>query len=162
MAARALVPERGIFYWLYRRQLRRRDRHGAQRDHALAHRRRARSRGSCRCLILPFPMTFVYAIFGLKLFDDYAAVQTHSGRVLRKVRAAKTKILDQPATEEWPVLANVSQLPFLSGQRRRAADRRRGDVRLDLRGHLAGREGAADPVLHHQRRRAREASSPSG
>ncbi|MEO8757317.1 MAG: cardiolipin synthase [Devosia sp.] len=66
-------------------------------------------------LILPFPMTLIYAIFGLKLFDDYAAVQTHSGRVLRKIRAAKTKILDQPATDEWPVLANVSQLPFLAG-----------------------------------------------
>jgi phosphatidylserine/phosphatidylglycerophosphate/cardiolipin synthase-like enzyme len=36
-------------------------------------------------------------------------------RVLRKVRAARTKILDQPATDEFPVLANVSQLPFLSG-----------------------------------------------
>jgi cardiolipin synthase A/B len=66
-------------------------------------------------LILPFPMTFFYAVFGLKLFDDYAAIQTHSGRVLRKVRSAKTKILDHPATEEWPVLANVSQLPFLKG-----------------------------------------------
>ena len=66
-------------------------------------------------LILPFPMTLIYAVFGLKAFDDYAAVQTHSGRVLRKVRAAKTKILDQPSTAEFPVLANVSQLPFLSG-----------------------------------------------
>jgi cardiolipin synthase len=35
--------------------------------------------------------------------------------VLRKVRSAKTNILDQPATDEWPVLANVSQIPFLSG-----------------------------------------------
>lgn len=66
-------------------------------------------------LILPFPMTVIYATFGLKLFDDYAAVQTHSGRVMRKVRAAKTRVLDQPSTEEWPVLANVSQIPFLKG-----------------------------------------------
>ncbi len=66
-------------------------------------------------LILPFPTTLLYAVFGLKLFDDYAAIQTHSGRVLRKVRAAKTKILDQPSSEEWPVLANVSQIPFLKG-----------------------------------------------
>ena len=66
-------------------------------------------------LILPFPTTRLYAVFGLKLFDDYAAIQTHSGRVLRKVRAAKAKILDQPSTEEWPVLANVSQIPFLKG-----------------------------------------------
>ena len=31
------------------------------------------------------------------------------------MRASKTKILDQPSSAEWPVLANVSQLPFLSG-----------------------------------------------
>lgn len=66
-------------------------------------------------LILPFPMTLLYAIFGLKLFDDYAAIQTHSGRVLRKLRSAKTRILDQPSAEEWPVLVNVSQIPFLKG-----------------------------------------------
>jgi cardiolipin synthase len=77
------------------------------------------SQGSIAWLLslamLPFPTTLFYAIFGLKLFDDYAAIQTHSGRVLRRVRSAKTPILDQPATEEWPVLANISQLPFLSG-----------------------------------------------
>jgi cardiolipin synthase len=110
----SFVPERGIFYWLY----------VANFVIALGmvfseilHSRT--SQGSIAwilsLLILPFPMTVVYAIFGLKLFDDYAAVQTHSGRVLRKVRSAKTNILDQPATEEWPVLANVSQIPFLSG-----------------------------------------------
>ena len=66
-------------------------------------------------LVLPLPMTLIYAVFGLKSFDDYTAVQTHTGRVLRKVRAAKIKILDHPATAEFPVLANVSQLPFLSG-----------------------------------------------
>lgn len=66
-------------------------------------------------LVLPFPMTLIYAIFGIKAFDDYAAVQTHSGRVLRRVRASRTKILDQPSAEEFPVLTNVSQLPFLKG-----------------------------------------------
>jgi cardiolipin synthase len=66
-------------------------------------------------LILPFPMTLIYAVFGIKSFDDYTAVQTHSGRVLRKVRASKTKILDQPTTKDFPVLVNVSQLPFLGG-----------------------------------------------
>lgn len=66
-------------------------------------------------LILPFPMTLFYAVFGMKLFDDYAAIQTHSGRVLRRVRSAKTKILDQPSAEDWPVLVNVSQIPFLKG-----------------------------------------------
>ena len=109
-----LVPDRGIFYWLY------------VANYILAlgfivseifHSRT--SQGSIAwilsLLILPLPMTLAYAIFGLKLFDDYAAVQTHSGRVLRKLRSAKTKILDQPASEEWPVLANVSQIPFLKG-----------------------------------------------
>jgi cardiolipin synthase len=110
----SLIPYEGVIFWLY------------AANYVLAlgmvvseivHSRT--SQGSIAwilcLLILPFPMTLAYAIFGLKLFDDYAAVQTHSGRVLRKVRAAKVKILDQPATEEWPVLANVSQLPFLKG-----------------------------------------------
>lgn len=66
-------------------------------------------------LLLPFPTTLLYLIFGLKLFDDYAAMQTHSGRELRRVRAGKVAILDQPTSAEWPVLSNVSQLPFLGG-----------------------------------------------
>lgn len=66
-------------------------------------------------VLVPFPTTLFYAIFGLKLFDDYAAIQTHSGRVLRRVRSQKVNILDQERTDDWPVLANVSQLPFLSG-----------------------------------------------
>lgn len=66
-------------------------------------------------VLIPFPTTLIYAIFGLKLFDDYAAIQTHSGRVLRRVRNQKVDILDEQRTEDWPVLANVSQLPFLSG-----------------------------------------------
>lgn len=66
-------------------------------------------------LLLPFPTTLLYLIFGLKLFDDYAALQTHSGRELRRTRAGKVSILDQPTSAEWPVLTNVSQIPFLSG-----------------------------------------------
>jgi len=65
--------------------------------------------------LLPFPTTLIYLVFGLKLFDDYAAGQTHSGRVLRRVRNAKIPILDENATDEWPVLANVAQIPFLTG-----------------------------------------------
>lgn len=110
----SVIPDRGIIYWIF----------FANYLLALAfivsevlHSRT--SQGSVAWILslltLPFPMTFFYAVFGLKLFDDYAALQTHSGRVLRKVRAAKTKIVDQPATAEFPVLANVSQLPFLSG-----------------------------------------------
>lgn len=64
--------------------------------------------------LLPFPTTLLYAIFGLKLFDDYAELQTHTARELRRVRAGKT-IYDQPTSAEWPVLSNVSQLPFLGG-----------------------------------------------
>ncbi len=65
-------------------------------------------------LLLPFPTTLLYLIFGLKLFDDYAALQTHTGRELRRVRAGR-EILDLPTSAEWPVLSNVSQLPFLGG-----------------------------------------------
>jgi cardiolipin synthase len=66
-------------------------------------------------LLLPFPTTILYLVFGLKLFDDYAALQLHSGRSLRKARAGRMSILDQPTSAEWPVLSNVSQLPFLVG-----------------------------------------------
>jgi cardiolipin synthase len=109
-----LIPYRGIIYWLFAAN------YLLAIGFAVSEIFRSRtSQGSIAWIItlviLPFPMTLVYAIFGLKSFDDYTAVQTHSGRVLRKVRAAKTKILDQPATDEFPVLANVSQLPFLSG-----------------------------------------------
>jgi cardiolipin synthase len=109
-----LIPYRGIIYWLFAAN------YLLAIGFAVSEIFRSRtSQGSIAwiitLLILPFPMTLLYAIFGLKSFDDYTAVQTHTGRVLRKVRAAKTKILDQPATDEFPVLANVSQLPFLSG-----------------------------------------------
>lgn len=66
-------------------------------------------------LLLPFPTTIIYMVFGLKLFDDYAALQTHSGRALRRTRAGRMSILDQPTSADWPVLANVAQIPFLSG-----------------------------------------------
>src|SRR5690606_8886749 len=65
--------------------------------------------------LLPFPTTIIYLIFGLKIFDDYVLVQTHSGRELRQVRAGQARILDQPASAQWPVLSAVSQLPFLAG-----------------------------------------------
>jgi cardiolipin synthase len=109
-----LIPYRGIIYWLFAANF------ILAVGFAVSEIFRSRtSQGSIAwilsLLILPFPMTLVYAVFGLKAFDDYAAVQTHSGRVLRKVRASKTKIVDQPSTAEFPVLANVSQLPFLSG-----------------------------------------------
>ncbi len=77
------------------------------------------SQGSIAWLVslalLPLPTTLFYLVFGLKIFDDYAEGQTHSGRVLRRVRNAKDQLLDQPTTDEWPVLVNASQLPFLTG-----------------------------------------------
>ena len=109
-----LIPDHGIIYWLYVAN------YLLALGFIVSELFRSRtSQGSIAwiisLLILPFPMTLIYAVFGIKSFDDYAAVQTHSGRVLRKVRASKTKILDQPTTADFPVLANVSQLPFLSG-----------------------------------------------
>jgi cardiolipin synthase len=68
-------------------------------------------------LLLPFPTTLLYLVFGLKLFDDYAGLQEHTGRRLRKARAGRMSILDQPTSAEWPVLSNVSQLPFLVGNK---------------------------------------------
>ena len=110
----SVIPDRGIIYWIF------------FANYLLAlgfvvseiiHSRT--SQGSIAwilsLLILPFPMTLFYAVFGLKLFDDYAAIQTHSGRVLRRVRSARARILDQPSSDDWPVLVNVSQLPFLKG-----------------------------------------------
>ena len=110
----SLIPYSGIIFWAYLAN------YLVAIGFAVSEIMRSRtSQGSIAwimsLLILPFPMTLAYATFGLKLFDDYAAIQTHSGRVLRKVRAAKTKILDQPSSEDWPVLVNVSQIPFLKG-----------------------------------------------
>ena len=109
-----LLPYRGILYWLFAAN------YVLAIGFVISEIFRSRpSQGSIAwiitLLILPFPMTLIYAVFGVKSFDDYAAVQTHSGRVLRRVRASKQKILDQPSAEEFPVLTNVSQLPFLKG-----------------------------------------------
>ncbi|MGN6683985.1 MAG: hypothetical protein ACTHKD_08235, partial [Devosia sp.] len=109
-----LLPYRGILYWLFAAN------YILAIGFVVSEIFRSRtSQGSIAwiitLLILPFPMTLIYAVFGIKSFDDYAAVQTHSGRVLRRVRASRQKILDQPSAEEFPVLTNVSQLPFLKG-----------------------------------------------
>lgn len=68
-------------------------------------------------MIVPFPAAFLYLLFGWKLFDDYAALQTHSGRKARITRAKDLYLLDLKANKEWPVLAKVSELPFLSGNK---------------------------------------------
>lgn len=77
------------------------------------------SQGSIAWLIslalMPFPAVLLYFIFGWKLFDDYAAVQSHTGRASRIARAHELSLVDDAANEEWRVLAAVSQLPFLAG-----------------------------------------------
>jgi len=68
-------------------------------------------------VMLPFPTAFLYLIFGWKLFDDYSAVQTHSGRRARAEHAAELDITDPETSARWPVLANVAQMPFMRGNR---------------------------------------------
>ncbi|WP_127143543.1 cardiolipin synthase [Pelagibacterium montanilacus] len=77
------------------------------------------SQGSIAWLIalavLPFPTTFIYLVFGWKLFDDYAESQTHSGRSWRLARSDDLRIVDNATGEQWPVLCRVAELPFLYG-----------------------------------------------
>lgn len=65
--------------------------------------------------LMPFPTTILYLIIGWKLFDDYAAVQSHSGRPSRIARAHQMSLVDEEANEKWRVLAGVAQMPFLAG-----------------------------------------------
>lgn len=109
-----LIPDRSLFSILYAAN------YIIALGFAYSEIRRSRtSQGSIAwilsLLFLPFPTTILYVIFGLKLFDDYAALQTHTGRQLRRARAGRASIHDQPTSAEWPVLTNVSQLPFLVG-----------------------------------------------
>lgn len=66
-------------------------------------------------LVLPFPTTFIYFVFGWKLFDDYAESQSHSGRSWRLARSEDLRIVDADGAKEWPVLNRVAELPFLYG-----------------------------------------------
>ncbi|HHY48250.1 MAG TPA: cardiolipin synthase [Alphaproteobacteria bacterium] len=66
-------------------------------------------------LLAPFPTSILYFIFGWKLFDDYAAVQSHSGRGNRIAQAHKHAMLDEDANTNWRTLAAVAQMPFVSG-----------------------------------------------
>ncbi|RDE08497.1 cardiolipin synthase [Pelagibacterium lacus] len=66
-------------------------------------------------LILPFPTTIVYLIFGWKYFDDYAETQTQSGRNWRLARSEDMRIVDRATGDDWPVLRKVAELPFLYG-----------------------------------------------
>lgn len=66
-------------------------------------------------IILPFPTTFIYLIFGWKAFDDYAQSQSHSGRKWRLGRTHDFELFDKEAGVDWPVLKKVSEMPFLNG-----------------------------------------------
>ncbi|HWJ87254.1 MAG TPA: cardiolipin synthase [Pelagibacterium sp.] len=66
-------------------------------------------------LLLPFPTTFVYLVFGWKFFDDYAESQIHSGRTWRLSHSEDLRIVDRGTTDDWPVLRRVAELPFLYG-----------------------------------------------
>ncbi|HEY4202294.1 MAG TPA: cardiolipin synthase [Devosiaceae bacterium] len=68
-------------------------------------------------LLLPFPTAFLYLVFGWKLFDSYASMQTASGRRARAERAEALHITDPETSMTWPVLANVAKMPFLSGNK---------------------------------------------
>lgn len=70
-------------------------------------------------LMLSFPTTFIYLVFGWKLFDSYALIQNHSGRRERARRADEHGITDLDSNQDWPVLTQVAQLPFLRGNEAR-------------------------------------------
>ncbi len=65
--------------------------------------------------LLPFPTTILYLVFGLKVFDDYSNLQRADQREARQIRAAELSLLDHPESKKWPVMASVSQVPFVTG-----------------------------------------------
>jgi cardiolipin synthase len=78
---------------------------------------------------------FLYLVFGMKAFDDYAELQTqtHIGPALaRRAGGGAGDSRMARRAREWPVLTRVSEMPFLAGNEARIADRWRRDVPLDL------------------------------
>ncbi|QQR40841.1 cardiolipin synthase [Devosia rhizoryzae] len=77
------------------------------------------SQGSIAWLIslalLPFPTVLLYAVFGWKLFDDYATDRVQNGRADRPLRAKDLALIDRETDAQWPVQVAVSELPFLKG-----------------------------------------------
>ncbi len=66
-------------------------------------------------LLLPFPTTFAYLIFGWKFFDDYAEARLESGRDWRLARSKDLRIVDLETSDDWPVLRKVAEMPFYYG-----------------------------------------------
>ncbi|WDR05582.1 cardiolipin synthase [Devosia rhodophyticola] len=65
--------------------------------------------------LLPFPTVIFYLIFGWKFFDDYATDRLKNGRSQRPLRAKDLALIDRETGAQWPVLQNVSEVPFLAG-----------------------------------------------
>lgn len=65
--------------------------------------------------LLPFPTVFIYLIFGWKFFDGYATDRLKNGRAQRPLRAKDLSLIDAETGAQWPVLKNVSEVPFLAG-----------------------------------------------
>lgn len=65
--------------------------------------------------ILPFPTAILYFAFGWKYFSGYADLQTYSGRKNRAKRVCDLGLADEITSSEWPVLTNITQMPFLNG-----------------------------------------------
>ena len=68
-------------------------------------------------IFLPFPTAFLYLAFGWKYMGDYAALQAFSGRKNRAKRVREMGIADEITSSEWPVLSNITQMPFLGGNK---------------------------------------------
>lgn len=66
-------------------------------------------------LLLPFPTTFIYLVFGWKYFDDYVESQVETGRSWRLSKTEDMRIVDRATSDDWPVLRRVAEIPFLYG-----------------------------------------------
>jgi cardiolipin synthase len=77
------------------------------------------SQGSIAWLVslalLPFPTVIIYFVVGWKHFDDYAQMQMRGSRLARAARSRRMQLSDAPSNQNWPVLTEISQLPFLTG-----------------------------------------------
>ncbi len=69
-------------------------------------------------LLLPFPSTVLYLVFGWKFFGGYAQLQkADKERIARPARAHDLKLFDITTSGEWPVHTSVSQMPFMAGNK---------------------------------------------
>ncbi len=57
----------------------------------------------------------LYFLVGWKHFDDYGLNQTRGSRLTRAARSRAIPLTDEASNAAWPVLTNVAQIPFLTG-----------------------------------------------